>query len=422
MYAFVQKTWRADLRPDLLVMANDFGRYQADASVTADATQDEISTTMGKTTGKESVKDETKYHEAGYDAYITGQAFLRFAGYILKKSASLAEDEGDEHTRKKRKVQDGEGEDSIDSTTPSISDVDNIQDRQATEEEEAEEGEVPETPMEKNALLEKRKRIILDNPTSDMKETEDLKSYYNLLYMMRSDIPLMNLLGPDEEPAERPWSFYLKNIPSSFQTSTLFHLFAPFNPHRFNWVDDTSAWIQLSRYAPAVNGEEASREPYEIKPLPSGALGEEYVSPFCVGDEKMAVKGRDAGVVIEAADIEIVAWKTWYDEREALARASRELARQQQQQQQEQSSSGRFQKRPFRGPGQGNGALGGVGPSMPQGNSHTVNYLKHAESKDIRTALASITLHGGRWLRDGCDVPSAYLCCSVSWRQFAEPL
>ncbi|KAF9947043.1 hypothetical protein BGZ70_002906 [Mortierella alpina] len=361
----VQKAPFATVGPKI-VMATNFDRYQADASVIEVAAQDETATTVEKTSGKDNVKDETKYHEAGYDAYITGQAFLRFAGFILKKRANLAEDEDAEHTRKKRKVEHGESEGSTDSTPPSISDDSNIQDGQAAEEDEAEEGEVPETPMEKNALLEKRKRIILDNPTNDMKETEELRSYYNLLYMMRSDISIMNLLGPDEEPAERPWSFYLKNIPSSFQTSTLFHLFAPFNPHRFNWVDDTSAWIQLSRYAPAVNGEEASREPYEIKPLPSGALGEEYVSPFCVGDDEMAVKGRDAGVVMEAADIEIVAWKTWYDEREALARSSREMARQQQQQQQEQSNSIRFQKRPFRGPGQGNGALGGAGLSAPQ--------------------------------------------------------
>ncbi|KAF9937804.1 hypothetical protein BGZ75_008650 [Mortierella antarctica] len=361
----VQKAPFATVGPKI-VMASDFSRYQADASAIAAATQDETATTMEKSAGKENVKDEPKYHEAGYDAYITGQAFLRFAGYILKKRASLAEDEDEEHTRKKRKVQDGESDGSMDSAPPSISESDTIRDSQAAEEEEAEEGEVPETPMERSALLEKRKRIILDNPTSGMKETEELKSYYNLLYMMRSDISIMNLLGPDEEPAERPWSFYLKNIPSSFQTSTLFHLFAPFNPHRFNWVDDTSAWIQLSRYAPAVNGEEASREPYEIKALPTGALGEEYVSPFCVGDDEMAVKGRDAGVVMEAADIEIVAWKTWYDEREALARSSRETVRQQQQQLQEQPNSVRFQKRPFRGPGQGTGALGGAGASTPQ--------------------------------------------------------
>ncbi|KAF9953806.1 hypothetical protein BGZ72_005121 [Mortierella alpina] len=363
----VQKAPFATVGPKI-VMASDFGRYQADASVAAATTQDETTntTTMEKTEVKDNVKDETKYHEAGYDAYITGQAFLRFAGYILKKRASLAEEEEEEHTRKRRKVQGGESEDMMDSTAPSTSDTEPMRDSPAVEEEE-EEGEVSETPMEKNALLEKRKRIILDNPTGDMKETEELKSYYNLLYMMRSDVPIMNLLGPDEEPAERPWSFYLKNIPSSFQTSTLFHLFARFNPHRFNWVDDTSAWIQLSRYAPAVNGEEASREPYEIKPLPSGVLGEEYVSPFCVGDEEMAVKGRDAGVVMEAADIEIVAWKTWYDEKEALARSSREMARQQQQLQQEQSgSSVRFQKRPFRGPGQGNGTLGGAGSTTPQ--------------------------------------------------------
>ncbi|KAG0197286.1 hypothetical protein BGX28_009226 [Mortierella sp. GBA30] len=360
----VQKAPFATVGPKI-VMAKDFGRYLADASVSEETSKDTVTSV-----GSAAANDDTKYHEAGYDAYITGQAFLRFAGYILKELERLSED-NEQHTRKKRKVQDSDCDALANGSPTSGVDTDSITPSTNQEsdvnEEEAEEGELPETEMEKDALLQKRKRSILDNPTNDIKEREELKSYYNMLHMMRSDIPVMNLLGPDQEPVERPWSFYLKNIPSTFQTATLFHLFAPYNPHRFNWVDGTSAWIQLSRYAPAADGEEASREPYEIKPLPIGRLGEDYVSPLCIGEEENAVKGREAGVVREAADIEIIAWKTWYDEREAQERQSREMIRlqqeqqqKQQKQQQDQASGSYFQKRSFRGLGQGNG------PSTPQ--------------------------------------------------------
>ncbi|KAF9347674.1 hypothetical protein BGX26_000858 [Mortierella sp. AD094] len=339
----VQKAPFATVGPKI-VMADDFNRYQADASLPLT----EI-TTPGESV-EEKIKhsnNDTKYHEAGYDAYITGQAFLRFAGYILKeRERQSMEDE--EHTRKKRKLED-ETKDGEQNSIPDgveIPEASSNAALPAQSEEETEEGEVSETPMEKDAFLERQKRAIIDNPTRAILDTEELKDYYNMLHMMRSDIPVMNLTGPDQGPEERPWSYFLKNIPSNFQTSTLFQLFKSYNPFRFNWVDGTSAWIQLSVHAPASEGEESNREAYEPTPLTLGRLGEDYVHPMCVGDEDAAVKGRSVGIVPEAADIEVVSWRGWYEEREALERQSRELERQQQD-----DSRERFQTKSARGPG-----------------------------------------------------------------------
>ncbi|KAF9181945.1 hypothetical protein BGZ50_005223 [Haplosporangium sp. Z 11] len=324
-----------------IVMSEGFDRYQLSAPKS-----DTETTTQGENTkSEENEPVKTNFHEAGYDAFMTGQVFLRLAGFILKEHERALADK-EEHTRKKRRIEES-GQEGTEDSTPSVAE----QDGDASEEEE---GELQETVEEKDALLEKRKNVIMDNPTASILESKELQGYFNLLHMMRSDIPVLNLLGPDQEPEDRPWSYLLKNIPSGFSTTTLFHLFGPYNPFRFNWVDDTSAWIQLSQYASAVNGEESSREPYELKPLPIGRLGEEYVSRFRVGDEESALKGREYGVVAAAADIEVVSWKTWYEEREAQERQHRELyvQRQQQQQQQQQFSprelNGRFQKRPFR--------------------------------------------------------------------------
>ncbi|KAI8597066.1 ribonuclease H-like domain-containing protein [Dissophora ornata] len=244
----VQKAPFATVGPKI-VMAENFNRYLADASVPVAAN---VAPQESVTKGEET-KDDPKYHEAGYDAYITGQAFLRFTGYIIKERQRLmVEDE--EHTRKKRRLVDGDIEvddvfaraiQAVREAEPALLKAQDEK-QEVGEDEEEEEGEVLETETEKDAILEKRKRVIMDNPTTEILETEELRDYYNLLHMMRSDIPVMNLAGPDLEPEERPWCFLLKNIPSGFQTSTLFHLFRSYNPFRFNWIDGTTASIQLN--------------------------------------------------------------------------------------------------------------------------------------------------------------------------------
>ncbi|KAG0296623.1 hypothetical protein BGZ98_000878 [Dissophora globulifera] len=367
-----------------VVMAKTFDRYPADTSELLLSNGDSIAS--ASETKPANAGSDAKFHEAGYDAYITGQAFLRFAGYVIKeRERQSLEDE--EHARKRRKVNDDmEADDVFTDAILAVRKEDQsslsatAQDPAVDDDDEEEEGQVMETQTEKDAFLEKRKRVIMDNPTTAILETKELKEFYNILHMMRSDIPAMNLLGPDPEPEERPWTYMLRNIPPTSQTSTLFYLFAAYNPFRFTWVDSTSVLIQLSQFAPAKEGEESSREAYQPTPLPLGRLGEEFVNRLCIGDGEEAVKGRSAGVVPEAAGIDVVSWKTWYDEREALDRLKRASEREQRQQQQQQQQPGPTRDAAVGGRGGGPRRFGrgGFGSSVaqastPSGSPRTTN-------------------------------------------------
>ncbi|KAG0375913.1 hypothetical protein BGX24_008501 [Mortierella sp. AD032] len=334
-------------------------------------------------------KSSEKYHEAGYDAFITGMSYLRMAGYVLKER-QRQDDMDSENSRKKRKIDSSdEAAMSIDSEMvingenkgtedefakaareyQQASDAQKRTDKANDEDEEVEDGEVEETEVEKKAILEKRKRVIMENPTQEFLEDEELQDYYNKMHVMRSDFPIMNLAGPDPEPEDRPLSYLLRNVHSSMQSSTLFQLFQEYNPFTFSWLDDSSVWIQLSKFAPGPPGEESTREHYEPRPLTLGRLGEDYVDPFCVGSDEKAVKGREVGIVPQAADIEVVAWKQWYDEREARERQQREVLKQQRELQAAQAQPIRKGplKRPFRaGPGVNTPAVSTPTTNSPQ--------------------------------------------------------
>lgn len=296
--------------------------------------------------------NNAKYHEAGFDAFITGQAYLRFAGFIVKERQRI-EDEELEQARKKRRVGSPDGSstevDAVSTTlrdTTEVKDVETVAEKPTTDTEdlEVEDGEVEETEMEKEAILEKRKRVIMENPTHDFLADEELQEYYNKLHVMRSDLPILDLAGPDPEPEDRPYSYLLRNVPASIQSSTLFHLFEQYNPYTFSWSDDTTAWLQISKFAPGPPGEESERVPYELKSPPLGRLGEEYVKPF--------YGAHEMGIDHHAADIEILTWKQWYDERETRERQQREVARAQRESQASQNQQFRKNalKKPFRAP------------------------------------------------------------------------
>lgn len=343
-------------------MAEGFDRYPANAAadaaelMAADAAAKAAAATAAmagmappitETVNKKAETQGGNYHEAGYDAYITGQAFLRFAGFILKEREreTLAEEEGgidiDEGGRvgapfrKRRKVQDSR-ESLISAVEDAAVAPDAFEALATAGDNASEDGEVEETELEREEVLRKRKYMILDNPTQLFLEDAELKDCYNLLHMMRSDIEAMNLSGPEEEPQDRPFNFLLRNVPSHYTTSALFHLFRPFNAHRFNRVDSTSAWLLISRYA-APPPTDAGAEPVETLKsstmldtpevaIPLGPLGKEFVAPLMIGDSEMANKGRLLGLTSleEAAAIEVVDWKSWYRERDAAERQARE--------------------------------------------------------------------------------------------------
>ncbi|KAG0233494.1 hypothetical protein BGW41_001454 [Actinomortierella wolfii] len=293
-----------------IVMADGFDRYGAaededtSASVSPNDSNQESNTNgagNGKKDEKNNKSNSLAYHEAGYDAFITGQAFLRFAGLTIKtKERSIQE----EHQQKRRKIShsnanssnmDKEGSQE-DSQSEGQAEDDN------NDEEEDEDGEIVES--------EEEKRTILSNPTLEFLQSDELRPYYNRLHMMRSDIPVMHLDGPEPEPEDRPLQFMLRNIPSNIKTSTLFILFEKWSPQRFIWIDDTSCWILLKDIRVDTTDELAvatteegtaspEKEPNEVAPtvhstLTPGILGEEHVRSLCVGMEDKAIQGREA--------------------------------------------------------------------------------------------------------------------------------
>ncbi|KAF9974628.1 hypothetical protein BGZ73_001927 [Actinomortierella ambigua] len=339
-----------------IVMADGFDRYGAaegNQQSTANPPIDENQQGKVKATGAAKKEDKSSpsnaYHEAGYDAFITGQAFLRFAGLAIKtKERSIQE----EHRQKRRKIHHSNGgisdtdkQDSQDSNQSEES-VGDSSSSDGTSEESDEDGEIVES--------EEEKRTILSNPTFDFLNSDEIRPYYNRLHMMRSDIPVMHLDGPEPELEDRPLQFMVRNIPPSTKTSALFALFEKWNPQRFIWIDDTSCWILLkdgrmdANDRPAASPSDTKSEParatasngtpvstsLEIttpsealssqaapivrEELTPGLLGEEHVRMLCTGIEDKAIQGREAGVTLEMAKIEIISWKKWHDDREAM--------------------------------------------------------------------------------------------------------
>ncbi|KAF9081418.1 hypothetical protein BGX23_000908 [Mortierella sp. AD031] len=417
----VQKDPFATVGPKI-VMAENFNRYSTNSKI--EHQEAAISTAVDGTPipapapvpvpDKVAGYNNAKYHEAGYDAFITGQAYLRFAGFILKERQRQEEEEL-EPSWKKRRI-DSSDDVSMEAGSEAATDGDSVakgaekdseqekgteegaeKDADKVEDEDVEDGEVEETPMEKEALLEKRKRVIMENPTQDFLENNELQDYYNKLYIMRSDFPVMYLAGPDPEPEDRPWQYMLRNVPASTLSSTMFYLFRQFNPYTFTWTDDSNVWIQINRFAPAPPGEESQREPYELKALPLGRLGEDYVNPFCVGDDEQAVGGREVGVTPEAANIEVITWKQWWDEREAQERQQREVARQQREQQALQQQLRK--KRPFRAFGQSTPQMSVATPVTK--SPRLLNPAEPAKSDDIPSTTTADVGTGSKRKYDG---------------------
>ncbi|TTE81772.1 Poly(A)-specific ribonuclease PARN [Bagarius yarrelli] len=73
-----------------------------------------------------------------------------------------------------------------------------------------------------------------------------IEPFYNKLFLMRvSDIPYLNISGPDLQP-KRDNVLYV-TFPKEWKTSDLYQLFSAFGNIQVSWVDDTSAFVSLSQ-------------------------------------------------------------------------------------------------------------------------------------------------------------------------------
>ncbi|XP_006015587.1 poly(A)-specific ribonuclease PARN isoform X3 [Alligator sinensis] len=73
-----------------------------------------------------------------------------------------------------------------------------------------------------------------------------IEPFFNKLFLMRvTDIPYLNLEGPDLQP-KRDHVLHV-TFPKEWKTSDLYQLFSAFGNIQVSWIDDTSAFVSLSQ-------------------------------------------------------------------------------------------------------------------------------------------------------------------------------
>ncbi|KAJ3096223.1 hypothetical protein HK100_005615 [Physocladia obscura] len=198
---------------------------------------------------------QERFHEASYDAYITGTSFLKMMHLIANLPAG-----------KKLDL-------SLDNESHNVDGSDE-----------------PVGPP--------------GEPTVTTKD--HLKRFLNKLNVMRSDEPVLNLTG-DESPVDKSHLVHLSNFPSSWKTHTLLGIAFPHLGHAFvRWLSDTSCFIAVtdrSRVAPesvaALRSAVAAKRLEEDQKASGGGAAMLAVTgqtQVLMYDEFLALFGENAGV------------------------------------------------------------------------------------------------------------------------------
>ncbi|CAG8451113.1 6785_t:CDS:10 [Paraglomus brasilianum] len=214
---------------------------------------------------KYKLNDASLYHEAGYDAYVTGFIFARLVAFMLheneegKRNAySFLDDVPEGDISVKKKVDD----------------------------------EPVEEQDENNMDSEEKKFIDL------MWTSPKVIGYYNKLHLMRSDFKYLNLTGEDGCPSPKANAFLLSNIPQNCYQSTLTTIFEDFAPIFVNWVDDSNCWLTVRH----------DKKCERLKEIKVREL--KFFQEFMEG-KKRAKKAQESGVTAEMGDITIISWGEW---------------------------------------------------------------------------------------------------------------
>lgn len=123
------------------------------------------------------------FHEAGFDAFQTGVAFLKMAHFLVREKE--AANEFLDHVKE-------EGEVNCEQSLP----------------------------------------------------FSVIQPYMNKLYLMRSDIPYLNLIGPEEQLI-RPNVFVLHHFPREWRKNDIISHFEPFGTVYLRWIDDSTVMVTL---------------------------------------------------------------------------------------------------------------------------------------------------------------------------------
>ncbi|CAG8473468.1 8579_t:CDS:10 [Paraglomus occultum] len=209
--------------------------------------------------------DSSLYHEAGYDAYVTGFIFARLVAFMLH-----------ENEEAKRNA---------------YSFLDDVPEGDIPVHKKADDEPVEE--QDENDMDSEKKRLV-----DLMWTSPKVIGYYNKLHMMRSDFKYLNLTGEDGCPSPKPNSFLLSNIPQNCYQSTLSTIFEDFAPIFVNWVDDSNCWLTVKHDKKCEKLKEAKVS--ELK----------FFQEFMEGN-KRAKKAQENGVTAEMGEITIIPWGDW---------------------------------------------------------------------------------------------------------------
>ncbi|KAJ3201326.1 hypothetical protein HDU82_008200 [Entophlyctis luteolus] len=164
-----------------------------------------------------SASGEEKFHEAAYDAYITGASFLKMMHRIA---------------------------------------------------------EIP--PGQRLNLELAANGAVVEGDSSEAAIRAHLMRFANKLNVMRSDEPVLNLIGA-EDPVDRSHILHVSNFPTTWKTHTILALCHTHVGHSFvRWIDATSCYVAVSDRArvtaEAVGGIRAAVDARRVEE--GGTLGE----------------------------------------------------------------------------------------------------------------------------------------------------
>ncbi|CEP08008.1 hypothetical protein [Parasitella parasitica] len=223
-------------------------------------------------------------HEAGYDAYMTGVIYLAFIAFIHEKKVG-----------QKRKR-----DDSVSSSSTSSSSAASTESppaskklqKEAEQTDEEEEGQVSvsESDDTDDEISSKKKDSIFMDKA--------IIPYYGRIYLMRSDIPYINLKGEEIiETITYPNKFYLHNIPAGMSKAAIELLYPSLVPFAVSWINDNNAWIIL-------------RDESKIPLAKTGMLGLSLVQSFLPGCSRQN-EGAGHGITKEASQMELLSHEQW---------------------------------------------------------------------------------------------------------------
>ncbi|KAI9333585.1 ribonuclease H-like domain-containing protein [Obelidium mucronatum] len=134
-------------------------------------------------------------------------------------------------------------------------------------------------------------------PGSDESASEarvQLNRFENKLNIMRSDEPVLNLVG-DEDPIDRSNILYMSNFPTSWKTHTIVGLCQPHVGHSFvRWINSSSCFVAVSDRA-RVN--QAAVNAIKVAVLSKRVLD---------GEDTSVIGGRSVRVLQHSEYLEIV--------------------------------------------------------------------------------------------------------------------